>query len=67
MNLPIKEFETLLHKEMSRQEFLRLVGAGILGVVGVTTLVQNLQKLASSPQAKRSRTTSGYGMSPYGE
>ncbi len=39
MNIKIVD---ILQKEVSRTEFLGLVGAGILSVVGVTALLKNL-------------------------
>lgn len=39
MNIKIEE---LLKKEVSRKEFLGLIGAGILSMVGISGLLKNL-------------------------
>jgi hypothetical protein len=70
MNLPLKELEALLHKDMSRKEFLRVMGTGALGVVGITGFLQNLNKMAgvqTSTGAQTKQMSSGYGSSPYGK
>lgn len=71
MSKPLKEIEALLQKEVDRKEFLRLMGAAILGVVGVTGLVHNLAKLgggsgSASTQKQSSNKAAGYGRSAYG-
>jgi hypothetical protein len=68
MNLPTQDIQALLQKEMSRKEFLRISGAAILGVVGVTSAVQNLHKLAGTQASTTShKVSSGYGGSAYGK
>lgn len=66
MNVPLDELQELMQKEMSRKEFLRIVGAGVLGIIGVTGLLQNLHKLAGA-HTKQNQSVSGYGSSPYGK
>lgn len=46
------KIEDILNKEMSRTEFLGLIGAGILSMVGVTALLKNASEIfgKSSPQ-----------------
>ncbi len=57
----------LLQKEVSRKEFLRYVGAAILGVIGITQILNNLQKsLAPQKKIESSEKTAGYGATPYG-
>jgi hypothetical protein len=69
----IKEnIQTLLSAEMDRKNFLAFIGAIILGMIGVTGLLNLMLK---SHQAQISATTrkqfpvqtSGYGGSDYGE
>jgi hypothetical protein len=67
-----QDFQAILAKEMSRKEFLRIMGASFLGVIGVTGLLQNLHRLTGTSQQTTSRTTSksagrGYGDLPYGK
>ena len=56
--------EDILQKEMTRTEFLGLVGAGILSVVGVTSLLKNLSDIFSKSSSKVS--TLGYGGDAHG-
>jgi len=58
--------QELLQKEMNRKEFLQHVGIGVLGVVGVTALISNLEKFFN-PKKENSESQSGYGYSPYGK
>lgn len=55
--------QELFQREVSRKEFVRLLGLAILGVVGVTGMLSNLDK---SLNAKRSNKAAGYGNSSYG-
>ena len=59
MNLPINE---LLQKEMSRKDFLRLVGVGLLTIGGVNALLKNFEHLGKAP-----KKSAGYGSSAYGK
>lgn len=61
MNLKI---EDILQKEMSRTEFLGLVGAGILSAVGVTALLKNLGDIFGKSTQKQS--VLNYGNDSYG-
>ncbi len=55
-----RQVHYLLHKEMSRKEFLATVGFGLATLVGLSTLLQLLGK--QNPW----RTSQGYGSSSYG-
>lgn len=55
----------LLQKEVSRKEFLKYIGVAILGVIGITQLLNNLQKSLAPKQIEHKQPT-GYGASPYG-
>lgn len=61
MNIKIDD---ILQKEVSRTEFLGLVGAGLLSVVGVTALLKNLGDVFSKSGQKAS--TLNYGNDNYG-
>lgn len=63
MNNPKNQISVLLNRELTRSEFLKLIGASILGVIGVTSLLQNL---TISTQPTTDEKPSGYGDSPYG-
>lgn len=55
-------FENLLETEIDRREFLAYVGAALLGVLGVSSL---LKILTQTPSNKKS-ASGGYGSSTYG-
>jgi hypothetical protein len=57
-NMNIQE---LLHKEMSRKEFLRLIGVSLLAVGGISSLLKSFEHVG-----KTSQKTKGYGVSAYG-
>lgn len=66
--LKIDSLQELLDKEVNRKEFLQLMGAGILGVIGITSFLNNLLKFTKSQTGKNSqnKVQSGYGGSAYG-
>lgn len=61
----MKYVEELMQKELSRKEFLALVGAGVVSVFGFS---QILKALLEQKPAGRQQTTAavGYGGSAYG-
>lgn len=61
MNIKI---EDILQKEMSRTEFLGLVGAGLLSMVGVTALLKNLGDIFGKSNQKSG--VLNYGSDNYG-
>lgn len=63
MNLD--KLQALLEQEMSRKEFLRLVGVIILSVVGITSMLNNLQNVHKITE-RHVKTVSGYGYNTYG-
>lgn len=54
----------LLQKEMSRTEFLGLVGAGLMSMIGVTAMLKNLGGFFSKTNAGVGNID--YGMNTYG-
>lgn len=63
------QLKNILQKEMSRKEFLKVSGAAILGLIGVSGFIQNLHKLsgtASTQAPAQVKTAKGYGTSAYG-
>lgn len=62
MKLP--DVNTLLQQEVSRKEFLRYMGLAFLSLIGITGILNNLDKL-SSKNAKQ-KEINGYGSSAYG-
>ena len=62
-----QKINDLMGQEVSRKDFLRYVGAGILGVIGVSKIVSSLnQNFGSQPQQLKKAATKGYGFSAYG-
>ncbi len=60
-NIKINE---VLSKEMSRTEFLGLIGAGLLSMIGVTALVKNLGDVFGKINNKQN--SFNYGNDNYG-
>lgn len=58
-----RQFENLLKSEIDRREFLAYCGAAVLGILGVSGLIQLLTD--STPRNNQS-TPRGYGASVYG-
>lgn len=57
----------LLDAEISRKEFLQFAGAGILGIIGFTSFISNLEKFVKTKSSKDvSSLGSGYGSGGYG-
>lgn len=62
-----KNLQSLLKKDMTRKEFLQTAGAAILGIVGLTAFLKNLDKFAGNQTKTLSNSKkTGYGSSPYG-
>lgn len=63
-----KKFKELLNRELSRKEFLQMVGVFILGVVGLPQLLSLLHKSTGVKQQQSKQIeSSGYGSRAYGE
>ena len=54
----------LLQQEVSRTEFLRFTGIALLGLFGITSLLNNLH--TASTVSQQTKRNAGYGMSAYG-
>lgn len=64
-----KTVENLLKKEMTRKDFLKLTGATLVGIVGISNVLKNLDKFATpekTPTAEKAKASRGYGSSAYG-
>jgi len=66
-----KLFQDLLEKEMDRKQFLKVLAAGVVGLIGITAFMNNLEKV-SRIEVKPSETnpqisSKGYGGSAYGK
>lgn len=64
-----KTVENLLKREMTRKDFLKLTGATLVGIVGISNVLKNLDKFAApekKPAPQEEKIVSGYGSSAYG-
>jgi hypothetical protein len=59
------QIDDFLNQKMDRKQFLKSVGAGLIAVVGVGTVVRVLQQ-QTSQQSQHNASTMGYGSSVYG-
>lgn len=55
--------DSLLQKQMSRQEFIALIALGLVSIAGVGALLKNLLGMFDK---KQPISAPGYGLSPYG-
>ncbi len=62
--IKVNAINDLLKQEVSRKEFLKYMGAGVLALIGITTLLNNLSALNSSQSGKKANV--GYGSNYYG-
>lgn len=58
------KFGDLLQQEVSRKEFLRYAGVAVLGLIGVTGMLNSLRSIGGTTQHQQ--THAGYGASSYG-
>jgi hypothetical protein len=65
-----KQFQTeitkLMQKDMDRREFLKHVGFGFAGIMGLTSILKALSSLNGPSQGTPAAANSGYGSSAYG-
>lgn len=59
------KFQDLLQQDVTRKEFLRYVGIALLSLIGVASMLQNLNGAVNTPIQKDAKG-SGYGTSAYG-
>ena len=59
-----QNFQTLFKKEMSRKEFLTVMGFGIASIFGFSTIIKLLLGKSSSGVQRQS---AGYGGKDYGD
>lgn len=57
--------QELLQQEVSRKEFLKYAGIAMLGLIGISGMIQNLNKALSSQRSSQ-KIGKGYGASAYG-
>ena len=60
----INNIQDILQKQVSRGEFVQFIGIAFLSIIGVTSLMQNLQSLSHTKPAEN--RSIGYGTNAYG-
>lgn len=60
------ELNNLLQREVSRKEFLRYIGIALIGLIGITSLLDNMHSVIGTPRKATEETGFDYGMTPYG-
>ena len=62
-----QQFDSMMQREVSRSDFLKVVGVVLLGFVGVIGFLKNLQEaVPASSTRKKQLASGGYGRSAYG-
>lgn len=61
-----KNIQELLKKDMTRKEFIQVLGAAGLGIIGLTAFLKNIDLFAQSQTQPKSVRKTGYGTSMYG-
>jgi hypothetical protein len=66
----MSRLQEVLQQEVTRKEFIQYVGLALLGMIGVTTFLQNFSKYVThstaSTTAASQQKGAGYGMNSYG-
>ena len=62
----IEPLQNLFEKPMDRREFLGYIGAAILAVIGVSSMLKALQQHTSQSAGYSRKQADGYGATPYG-
>ena len=57
----------LLQKDVSRQEFLSVLGLGIISMLGLSSIIHFLTGKKHSTSISSTSSSTGYGSSPYGQ
>lgn len=63
-----KNIQTILDTEMSRRDFLKTVGFGMISIFGFATIIKALASMSSPTQKQPpiGRVKSGFGTNNYG-
>lgn len=62
-----KKIAQVLAKEISRQDFLKMIGVLSLGIIGLPQLLSFLTGHFNIADPERKVQSKGYGSSPYGK
>lgn len=66
----MKELQELLARQLSRKEFIKLLGLALLSMVGVNNFIAMLNKsstrIAKKPAIENVKSVKGFGTSKFG-
>lgn len=63
----IKLHQELFNKQLTRKQFLQVIGATILSVIGFTAFITNLNQFAQNKPSTPTDIGLDYGESAYGQ
>ena len=62
-----QQLDSMMQREVSRGEFLKYIGIGLLGFIGVIGFLKNLHEVVPPHSSNKNHLSSaGYGRSAYG-
>ena len=62
-----QQLDSMMKREVSRSEFLQIIGVALFGLIGVTGFLKNLHESIPAPTTGKNHPASGgYGRSVYG-
>lgn len=61
-----KHVDTLMKREMSRQDFLKTLGIGALSLFGFSSVIKMMSGMNGGTSSHHKIVTNGYGSTPYG-
>lgn len=62
-----KQLEKVLSSPMDRRDFLKYAASMVVGLIGISRLVDIMKRPLSKSSGTKVRADSGYGSSPYGK
>ena len=62
-----QQLDSMMKREVSRGEFLKIIGVSLFGLIGITGFLKNLHEVVPAPTTGKDHPASGgYGRSVYG-
>lgn len=59
--------DDLFERQLSRKQFLQVIGATILSVIGFTSFIKNLAKFTQNNRTSQQESGFNYGETTYGQ
>ncbi len=63
----MSQLDKIQQKEVTRKEFLTILGAGLLSIMGLSTILKLLGHKGLLDSPSNHQASSGYGSGPYGK